>query len=55
MASNEHRISMINLTINNENNNKIKLCDYEIKNKISGGTKNFIDLFLQNNDYKKHT
>lgn len=61
MVSGEQRMLMINLAINslmldqthNENNDRIKLCDYEIKNKISGGTKIFLQNFLndQNNDY----
>lgn len=49
LESGQHRINMCNLAIESEN---IKVCDWEIRNNMSGKTFDLIKDFL--NEYKNH-
>jgi len=56
LESDEHRINMCNIAINKLNSSKIKLCLFEIENKLSGQTydvmEKFCKLYENNKNYK---
>jgi len=55
MESPNHRANMINLAIKENNNDNIKLCDYEIKNKLTGQSYDIMKSFLKEHDIMNTT
>lgn len=54
LENDKHRINMCNLAISNESNYKIKVCDFEIQNKITGSTAKVLEKLYEKYDHNFH-